>query len=867
MLASVKFSAAVSSLLECRINGYQKGSVPWSAAVEVGPHPALKAPFQQVAAASASEAAAGIAYTGLLSRGQHAVETAMAAAGLLWSLGHPVDLGRVNEEHGTADSLHVLTTLPPYAWNHAKGFWHEPAAARGARLRSSPRTDLLGAPVPNQNPMQPAWRNFLQISESPWIKEHVITGTVLYPAAGMLVMAIEAALQMASKPVLGIRFRHVHFDKGLVVPAGDQAVEVSLSVKPHDRLANWFRYTVFSVSAEGSWVKHSWGKFAILHRDQAAAVDDEVHQGAAWAHQPEPESSGGPANVRRLDPAAFYDQLQSIGIEYGASFRNLTSVDVLEGKRKATVTFAIPDTKSIMPHNYEYPHLVHPVMLDAIFHSIYAALGNGSPIKEAAIPQRIADLFVSADLPSGPGAKLAGVSHVSSTSARGAVGSIYVSDEARSGPKIVIRDMAMTNVSSAAAGPAPTLASSAGSRRTGHLSWKRDVDFLDRERAECVMAAEAHEKAGLSNAAAELSVWLDLACHKRADLKVLLLHGPALRTDGLGLLARFGPIAGERRGFQSCTVIGTDEDSVALLRKSLADAGVEAICEAVDASANRLDRIRDSGKYDLVLAFADFDAGGDQALLSLSRNLVSPGGHLALLTACKESGPVPSEEQVKAAGFSRLVAVVDHPSSQLVIASAPTDTYPSVHASELFILQHAGASPAVKLFTSNLSKRLDALGIRAETCGLADVDRLGGKVIISLLEAEEPLVVSWSAREFERFRKLVLSARYILWITRGGLLDAGERSLQFAPTTGLLRTLRVEMPQTVLPHLDVSPSIDLADEEAVLPVLAAFRSSSEGPAHGKNDMEFAASTSGLFIPRVQAADALDREILLSYITN
>lgn len=42
------------------------------------------------------------------------------------------------------------------------------------------------------NPLEPRWRNFLRLSEQPWIRQHVVQGSVVYPAAGYLAMAIEA---------------------------------------------------------------------------------------------------------------------------------------------------------------------------------------------------------------------------------------------------------------------------------------------------------------------------------------------------------------------------------------------------------------------------------------------------------------------------------------------------------------------------------------------------------------------------------------------------------------------------------------------------------------------------------------------------
>jgi hypothetical protein len=60
--------------------------------------------------------------------------------------------------------------------------------------------------------------------------DHVVAGTIVFPAAGMMVMAIEAARQLADGQgqVKGIEFQDLHFMRGVVVPNEDRGLETLL---------------------------------------------------------------------------------------------------------------------------------------------------------------------------------------------------------------------------------------------------------------------------------------------------------------------------------------------------------------------------------------------------------------------------------------------------------------------------------------------------------------------------------------------------------------------------------------------------------------------------------------------------------------
>ena len=51
--------------------------------------------------------------------------------------------------------------------------------------------------LPDWNLLKQSGETFLQVAEISWIEDHIINGALIYLAAEMLVMAIEAASQIA----------------------------------------------------------------------------------------------------------------------------------------------------------------------------------------------------------------------------------------------------------------------------------------------------------------------------------------------------------------------------------------------------------------------------------------------------------------------------------------------------------------------------------------------------------------------------------------------------------------------------------------------------------------------------------------------
>lgn len=491
MCAPVEFSSAVTNLLShSSFQGSgaktKKTPIHWDGVVELGPHAALKGPVQQIISASTNKVAKDAAYMSMISRGQDATETSLATVGKLWAIGHPIDLYLANGGYQPTSMLppKALVDLPSYPWNHTRSFWHEAYSTRSNRLPRFPRTDLLGVPVDLQNGFEPRWKNYLRLSENPWIEDHQITGTILYPAAGMLVMALEGAFQLSDKTrtLHGFRFRDIGFERGLVVPVDeDGAVETRLSLLPDAHFPGQYQFTIFSTTNSTSWTKHCRGIVALEYAVGQGEVEESTMRNAEWIDQRRVyKELLGDASAEQVDVGDFYDHLQTIGMEYGPLFRNTVSLMALPASKASHGIVVIPDTLSAMPENFEYPHVIHPATMDAIFHLLLAAFNDGRPVDEAAVPYSISDMFVAADQPHGVGTPFHGYGQLTSKSEDGheIMGNLIVSDEAWEGPKLTVKGFALRQVTSAG-GSATGVAGAIDMKKCARVQWFEDSGLTE----------------------------------------------------------------------------------------------------------------------------------------------------------------------------------------------------------------------------------------------------------------------------------------------------------------------------------------------------------------------------------------------------
>lgn len=180
MISPVQFSAGLSLLcsgkasnVHRKLDGSHRKTMPIDHILEVGPHSALQGACKDVLKSIQGSKPTG--YLSLLVRNISALDTAFSVFGTLFATGYPIDLTRVNGHDSTKRGLlKSLPDLPDYPFNHDVRYWHESNLSKNYRLRTVGRNDLLGVPDQNSNPLERRWRNFLRVSEMPWLKDHQV---------------------------------------------------------------------------------------------------------------------------------------------------------------------------------------------------------------------------------------------------------------------------------------------------------------------------------------------------------------------------------------------------------------------------------------------------------------------------------------------------------------------------------------------------------------------------------------------------------------------------------------------------------------------------------------------------------------------
>lgn len=225
--------------------------------VEIGPHPALAGAIREVA----SPIQKPLSHLSTLKREQNDMDQILTLAGELWARGSKIDINTVTRPERSLGGGEIenvpgwlLTDLPTYRWNYAKKYISEPRQSREHRGCKHPRHDLLGRRLPGLSHTEPQWRNVLRLGDISWLKHHTVSvsfltvihqtnfpqldNEVVFPAAGYLLMAIEAATQLnldAIEPsqVRSYTLKSLLINTALIVPGDNDGIETLFALRPN----------------------------------------------------------------------------------------------------------------------------------------------------------------------------------------------------------------------------------------------------------------------------------------------------------------------------------------------------------------------------------------------------------------------------------------------------------------------------------------------------------------------------------------------------------------------------------------------------------------------------------------------------------
>lgn len=177
------------------------------------------------------------------------------------------------------------------------------------------------------NELEARWNNRIVLRESPCFRDHKVNDSYIYPAAGMLVMAIEAMRQLSHggglSQISGYRFRDVTFSKAIVLSDGPQGTETQFIVRQNfhnsSKQGGWneFRLCVY----EGKqWIECCRGAISTEYKEEPSNSTWIDENNLILQRAMRKFERGCVECKITIDARKAYETFKKSGIDYGPSF-------------------------------------------------------------------------------------------------------------------------------------------------------------------------------------------------------------------------------------------------------------------------------------------------------------------------------------------------------------------------------------------------------------------------------------------------------------------------------------------------------------------------------------------------------------------
>ncbi|WP_435857838.1 SDR family NAD(P)-dependent oxidoreductase, partial [Streptomyces umbrinus] len=241
--------------------------------------------------------------------------------------------------------------LPTYPFQH-KHYWTSSAQAGGevgAAGLVSAEHPLLGAVVELPGSGGVVLSGRLSVQGQPWLADHAVMGTVLFPGTGFVELAVRAGDEVGCAVVeeLTLHAPLVLPERGGVavqVMAGAPDAEGRREVRVHARPED--------AAFDEEWTLHAEGFLA-----------PDTARDTAPANGPTGMETWPPAHATPLPLDDFYDRLVGYGLEYGPMFQALRAAWQLDDTVFCEVE--LPETAAGDAAAFG----IHPALLDAALHA------------------------------------------------------------------------------------------------------------------------------------------------------------------------------------------------------------------------------------------------------------------------------------------------------------------------------------------------------------------------------------------------------------------------------------------------------------------------------------------------------------------
>ncbi|KAL3421601.1 polyketide synthase peptide synthetase [Phlyctema vagabunda] len=790
MVKPVLFSQAIEGAVS------RKGF--FDLALEIGPHPALKGPATQ----TLGEVGGGsIPYFGGLSRGYDDISSLSNAIGSLWcNLGpSAIDIASFHTAVTLESRPKLLKGLPTYSWDHNRSYWAESRKSKVIRERNDPVHQLLGRISPDCTDDEIRWSNVLKPKEISWLTGHQLQGQTIFPAAGYIAMALEAAMiSYGSNEIQLIEILDFKISRSLPIEDDAAGMETlftlstSVATNRDSQAAHFKCYAALQKSSTELALIAS-GRMVVTYGIPSSAIL--------------PVGQTLVLNTVDVDVDRFYDNLLELGYGYNGAFRALTSIRRKIGSASGSIRD--PALEDSSPD-----FLVHPAALDVSIQGVlgaYSYPGDGrlwslhvpTQIRRIAVNPLLCQSRIKAgsDIRFDTTADNFGPSDV-----RGEI-RLYGKDESH--PMIVVEELKLVPLSAAVV--------SNDCHMFAKTIW--DVAMPDAELAirDCLVREEGKPT----------YMWIARVVrqivHRYPHMHILQIGGGSGEVTEMILRE-------PETTFNSFTWTDRSVEAVENANEHFREYSKKMAFKQFDIDSDTSRQNLGTSSYDMIIATGVTNSTGNmRETLKHLRSLLRTGGQLLvqevvydqLIRPQRNSSSILSAAHwntaLRAAGFSGIDTIQSSASSSdpSIFTSVATDERMELLRSPLRALL---AEPQVedlviiggqKLITAKLVEDIE-LVLRRWTRQITIVNSLEDLeestispmcTVLSLVELDEPTFKSFTSERHAGLRNLFNLARTVVWITQGCREDEPFSNMM----VGLGRSLVLEAPHIRLQFVDLKP--------------------------------------------------------------
>ncbi|ERF76568.1 hypothetical protein EPUS_05841 [Endocarpon pusillum Z07020] len=744
--------------------------------IEIGPHSTLELPIKQIRAQLTANDLPG-SYLSALSRAKNPVTTLLHMAGQLYLHNLKIHFDKINQLNSTdlekEKQFQVLVDLPKYRWAYGPLSCFEPRASSDMRNRRYPRHDLLGSIMPGGPPQCPTWRNVLRLEDSPWLQDHKLGDSIVFPAAGYLTMAMEALAQ--TNPL----------DHS--TPSVSDGVEVFTRLDVKGRYAmttssQWWDFEISSFNNNRSFI-HATGTIGIIptptKRKSRFRTDCPM--------RPQP--------VR-----VWYDKLAREGNVFGPCFQSLKEI-------KNNQLQKLPQTLSTTAFQNggregklrQSSYLIHPITLDALLQTDAIAQARGlleNYRSQAPVAIGNMQLYPSNLPPAGEPCTIRAV--VENTSIAATNAQIEMLSSA-SQPQLLMDEVRLVLVP----GFKALASTSPEDRRQPMLRvcWRPDITKQTFSSTQFTAYLESF--AGFISESLQLpsievgrlSGGLDLVTHKYPSMRILEIgDGDNAITKSILSFQTFDGLS----KFKSYTQALIDQHG------NLQGREIQNSIEDEDSNRRKM---LETSKFDTVLLKKRIVKADMSNILSWVSSYLATEGYLVFNGSEDVATMLPSDP------FRTVSSPSNGSGCATVVARAlsPNESA-AITMTDIIIVERGDEASLNSRLAMHLSQAFNgAVRVQRISFDKLDTHQIPQKsTVISTVEFNRPLLSQISADDLTRVKCITNNAANLLWITGGGTLKARDpfRSL----VLGLARALSLEQPNLKFAVLD----LDIQDPESDL---------------------------------------------------